>query len=218
MSQSPVANHIDNYILSKDLPVLSSNFEHSANIIHIVSVHMENGRINGFCDIRAIKAGPGVMRRRRESDLVVGDHVDGSSDGVVVEILHLHGLENDALSSEGRVSVQQDGHDLSAIVILLVMLLSTHSAHHDGVDALQMRGVGQDRDVQLPPVGVRLRVRRAQMVLHVSRRNGGVVLHVGHDSLEFRKDLFQRLLHDVGEHIESSSVRHAHDDVVCAQF
>ena len=81
-----------------------------------------------------------------------------------------------ALAGEGGVAVQQQRqhlgaflqrHDLLAGAAIDLVLLGARLAHHDGIDDLEMRRVGGQRQMHL--VAVELAVRRgAEMVLHVA--------------------------------------------------
>mmetsp|Transcript_28107 Transcript_28107/g.83254 ORF Transcript_28107/g.83254 Transcript_28107/m.83254 type:complete len:378 (-) Transcript_28107:268-1401(-) len=58
------------------------------------------------------------------------------------------------------------------------------------------------------------------MVLHVSASNVGIIVPFGHRNglaTELAEDLDQRLAHDIGQHVEAATVRHAHDHRLNAQ-
>eukprot|EP00955_Chlamydomonas_euryale_P042919 352453-Chlamydomonas_euryale.AAC.2 len=57
-------------------------------------------------------------------------------------------------------------------------------------------------------------------VLHVSASNVGIIVPFGHRNglaTELAEDLDQRLAHDIGQHVEAATVRHAHDHRLNAQ-
>ena len=76
--------------------------------------------------------------------------MDGALGGVVGELAHPHGLVDHALAREGGVSVEQDGHGLLALRVTAVELLGPHLALHQGVDGLQVAGVGHHGQANVP--------------------------------------------------------------------
>ena len=48
---------------------------------------------------------------------------------------------HNALPGKGRVTVEQNAHDLGAIHIPLLVLLGAHFAQNDGVHSFKVRGV-----------------------------------------------------------------------------
>ena len=102
--------------------------------------------------------------------LVIGHDVNGPLGGVVGKLAHVESLVDDALACEGCVSVEQQGHDLLALVVSPVELLSAHLALHDGVDGLQVGGVGDDGQADVLVGGaVEALDVCAQVVLHITR-------------------------------------------------
>jgi len=82
----------------------------------------------------------------------------------------MHRLVHNALAAEGGVTVDQNGHDLFALLVTAVELLGTGLALHHGIHSFQMRRVGHDGQadvlvcdaVQALDVGT-------QMVLDITR-------------------------------------------------
>ena len=83
-------------------------------------------------------------------------------------------------------------------------------AEHDRIDRLEVRRVGQQRQMDL--VAVELAVRRgAEVVFDVAR--AADVGGIGRAAGEFVEDRLRRLAHDVGEDVEAAAVGHADVDL-----
>lgn len=135
-----VANQVDDNVATEALAVLGSNAEGVGNVVHAVRVHVEDGRANCRGDLRAVDARSGLIGGRGEANLVVDHDMNGSADGVVLKFLHLEALVDDALASDGRVTVHHNGHDLLAVLLLPAkeVLLCTCSSLHARVDGFKM--------------------------------------------------------------------------------
>ena len=99
------------------LAVLSSNREHLTDIVHRVSIDVEDRGFDRLGKVGAVDSGAGLGGVGRETDLVVHNDVDGATDLIVGKVNHLHGLINDTLASEGSVTVNNEGdYSLSLLV------------------------------------------------------------------------------------------------------
>jgi len=105
-----------------------------------------------------------------ETNLVVDDNVNGAVGGVVGQVGQVEGLEHNALTAEGSITVKQHGHDFLALAVSPVELLGTSLALDDGVAGLQVRGVGNhsQADVLVGHAVETLDVG-SQVVFHVTR-------------------------------------------------
>ena len=89
------------------------------------------------------------MRRRGESELIVGDEMNGAADAVAGETRQLKGLGHNALAGKGRVAVSQErGHLVSRHVGSLRVeavagehLLGASLAQYKRIDRFQMRRI-----------------------------------------------------------------------------
>ena len=142
--------------LVEDGSVLCGDVGDVEDGLGVVGVHVEDGRVRHAGHVRAVRRGAGVPEESQpqeqshtktvislslspgvggESDLVVGDDVDGALGGVLGELAHVEALVDDALSGEGGVAVEQHGHDLLALVVAAVELLGLHLALQEGEKA-----------------------------------------------------------------------------------
>ena len=89
--------------------------------------------------------------------------------GIPRQAFEVECLCNHALPGEGRVAVDQHGHDLVHVVeVVAHRQRRADLAEHDRVDRFEVRGVGDQAHVHLDPVEIAVR-RSAEVVLHVAR-------------------------------------------------
>mmetsp|Transcript_16692 Transcript_16692/g.47917 ORF Transcript_16692/g.47917 Transcript_16692/m.47917 type:complete len:764 (+) Transcript_16692:1121-3412(+) len=221
-----VADHVDNDIGSPLVTVFHGRFKGGRYGQRVVAVAVEDGNIEGLAKVGAVRGRSGVNGVGGEANLIVDNDVDGTTD---VEIGHtgkLHGLVDDALAGEGGVAVKEDGDAILPVdvAIAAVVLLGAGLAGHDGVDALQMGGVGNQTEVDLPPIRVGAVHAGSQMVLHVAADAPlptlglGVGIDVVMRALELGEDERHGLAHNVGQNVETASVRHTNDEAVSAEL
>ena len=99
--------------------------------------------------------------------------------------------------------------------IAMLVLLGAHLAEHHGIDDLQMRRIGGQR--QMDPVVVELAVRRgAEMIFDVAGAFDRV--GIGRAALEFMEQRAMRLAHHLGQHVEAAAMRHADHDFLHAEI
>ena len=99
---------------------------------------MEDRREGGFSDVRAIGTGTSVNVVSGEADLIVDDQMHGSAGTVAPELRHLQHLIDDALSGDGGVSVNENGHKLAGIALVAMLDLGAGDALDNRVDSLQV--------------------------------------------------------------------------------
>lgn len=143
MTHLSVSDQIYHDITSEFLAVLGCNAERVCHIIHRVGVAVENWCTDCCGYFRTVCARSCSVRSSCEADLVVDDHVDRSTDSVVLESLHLEALVDDTLASHSSVTVHHDGHHLLAIFVLSSqeVLLGAGTSLHTWVHSLQVRRV-----------------------------------------------------------------------------
>jgi len=98
MSKLSVTDEVNNNVVVEFLSILSSGTEDHGDILHRISIYMEDWSTDSLSQIRAVSCRSSLVWSGGETNLVVHDHVNGTSDGVVLEILHLHGLIDHTLS------------------------------------------------------------------------------------------------------------------------
>ena len=120
----------------------------------IVAVDVEDRRLDHLGDVRAVGRGARVARVGREADLVVDDEVDRAAGAVTLEARQAEALGHHALAGERRIAVDQQRQHRRALARLaaVLVLLGAHLAEHHGIDDLEMRRVGGQRQVHVVAV------------------------------------------------------------------
>ena len=132
------------------LSILCGNLEYIMNVFHAVSIDVENWCVNSFGKIGSVHSTSAFHRNGCETDLIVNNNVDCSTNSVIGQILHLHGLVNYTLSREGCVTMDQEWYNFITLRLIIVyisnMVFGSTSSHYDRVDAFQVRWVCKDLD------------------------------------------------------------------------
>ena len=145
MPKFAVSNKVDDHIIPEFLSILSSNPEDAHDVLHALSVDVEDRGIDRFSDVRAVVSRSLPIRGRGETYLVVDYDMNSASNPIISKLCHLQALKYDALPSHSCISVHNDRHDLCAClrVASTIVLFGSCSATNDGVNSLQVRWVGQ---------------------------------------------------------------------------
>ncbi len=215
VAEAAVADHVDHGVFLETLAVLDGDARAVDDGLGVIAVDVEDRRVDHLGDVRAVGRRAREARRGREPDLVVDDEMDGAARAIAAQAGEIEGFRHQALAGERGIAVQEQAHDLLAFLVPALALLAAHLAEHDGVDGLQVRRVGGERQVYRTAVKDPVR-RRAEVILDVA---GALhVVRVRRGALEFGKDRLQRLAHHAGEHVEPPAVGHADDDVLDAEL
>ena len=153
VAEAAIAKDVDDDVLVKALAEFGSHTCAIDDGLRVIAVHVEDRRLNHQGDVRGIGRGTRMDRRGREANLVVDDQVDGAAGAEALGSRHGETLGHNALACEGGVAMEQDGDHAGPIdLVLVLMLLCANLAENHGVDGLEMRGVGCEREVDLVAV------------------------------------------------------------------
>ena len=86
----------------------SSHVAHVHYSFRIISIYVENGRVDNASNIGTVWGRTRVSGISSETDLIVGDNVDGSSCRVIRQVRQMESFVHDALAGKGCVAVQQN--------------------------------------------------------------------------------------------------------------
>ena len=176
---------------------------------------MNDRQVEAFRDIRGIAGRSSFLGVGGETELVVGDDVQGAARRVALQLCEIEDFRDDALRRKGRVAVDQDRHRARAVEMRLrafaPRLLGAGPSFDDRIDRLEVTRIGQQRDRHL------LAIRRDVGALRL-----GVVLHItGHVTgfqpvlalLELHEQRFVRPVDDMRDDAQAAAVCHPHHDV-----
>mmetsp|Transcript_94481 Transcript_94481/g.197376 ORF Transcript_94481/g.197376 Transcript_94481/m.197376 type:complete len:393 (+) Transcript_94481:1634-2812(+) len=223
--EASVADDVQDHVGAPGLAPIGGELESSHDRGRIVAVAVEDWAFEGLAQVGAVHGGSVIDGVGREADLVVDHNVDGATDGEVADTLQLHGLVADALSGERSISVEEDRKDLLLVLlgVARVELLRSGPAQGDGVDSLQVRRIGFEGHPSFLAIGKLPDVGGTQVVLHIAREGPVGRLHDIHQlievvvgALELSEHLHQGLADHVGEHVKTTSMGHANDDILHA--
>ena len=133
--------------------------------------------------------------------------MDCSPDLVAVKVAEVEALGHDPLTGEGGVAVDQDRDDLLAVDgVLKDALAGAGLAENDGIDRLEVAGVGGEVDLGLLPLLVAAGGLVTKVILHVAAgvAKFGIVFVT-----ELVEDDGKGLLEEVGQDVEAASMGHA---------
>src|SRR6185437_15065084 len=120
------------------------------------------------------------------------------------------------LSGESGVAVDEQRQRLRPLdEVVELILLGANLAENDGIDDLEMRRVGGQR--QMNAVAVEFAVRgRAEVIFHVARALD--LVGRSRAALELVEDDTVRLAHHLAQHIEPAAMRHAESNLFQAKL
>lgn len=123
--------------------------------------------------------------------------MDGSSSGIVEQIVHLHGLVNNTLTRERGISVHEDRADTLTRLIVHVMLLGSDSSKDYRVNSIKVRGVGKEGNVKVLSIWIFIGSLGTPMILDISDLSPLSVDSLGSCALKLSKDLASGSLDNV---------------------
>ena len=206
-----VADKIDDNVLLELGTPVSSELADEVDSLDIVSVDVEDGGVDGLGDIRAVGSGAGEAGVSGETDLVVDNQVDGTTGRESGKRVEAQALVDDTLASDSGITVEEDTHGALVVLLVVVVVLDgADLAEDNGVLSLEMRGVGNERELDALAGGGRALEVHAQVVLDVTRT---LLIATGHTG-ELGENGLVGLADDVGEDIETATMGHTDDDIL----
>jgi hypothetical protein len=171
---------------------------------------VEDRDLKHLRDVRRVRGRTSLLRRRRETDLVVHDDVNRPAHGVRVEQAHVERFLNHALAGNRRVAVDQN-RDLSAARhVADAILLRPRAPKHDRIHELEVARVEAEGEVHLAPA----RRHEVRAVPHVVLHVAAAEVKLGVGVLELAENVARALAHDVGEHVQAAAMGHSEHDLV----
>ena len=216
-----VADEIDHDVLAEAVAVGERQPDRGDCRLGVVGVHVDDRDVESLRQVARVARRAPLLGIGRESDLVVGDHVQRAAGRVAGEILQVERLGDDPLARERGVAVDEDRERDARVVDArpgaAVGLLGARPPLDDRVDRLEVARIGGERDGDLAGLR-RPRALGAMVVLDVSASP----LRIGGDrlarplALELAQDLLVGDADRVGEDVQPAAVRHPDDDLVRA--
>ena len=117
MTAAAVANDVDDDVFVEFLAELEGQLRNAIDRLRIVTVHVEDWRLNALCDIGRVDGRARLRWRCGEANLVVDHDVDGSASLVAAKLRHVQNFGNNTLTGKCCVTVNQDWqHRIGGVV------------------------------------------------------------------------------------------------------
>ena len=176
---------------------------------------MEDGCADCGCDFGTVDAGSCSIGSCRKADLVINNNVDSSTDGVVLERLHLEALVDDALTSNGGITVNDNRNNLLAVFLLSTkeVLFGTATSLYTWVDSFQMRWVSHQSQLDfVTRVSVTSTESCSEMVFDITSLSiDSLRSLLWLNTLELCHDDLHRLPDNISQCVQTSSMCHTDD-------
>jgi hypothetical protein len=117
MAELPVSDEVDDHVILELLAVLGRDAEDLRHVLHRVRVHVEDRRLDRLCQVRAVDPTARLARGRRETNLIVNDHVDRTAYLIIRQVCHLHTLVYYTLTCECCITVNDKWNYLFSVDI-----------------------------------------------------------------------------------------------------
>ncbi len=212
MSVAPIAIHVDDDVAAKFLAEIQRCFRHESDRQRVIAVDVKNWDFDHLRDVGGVHRGAGVFRQGGEADLVVDHDVHGSARAVAGQLRHVERFRHHALTSEGRVPMNEQRQNFPAMLGVASDALPRPRLSFDHrIDGFEMAGVGGEPNlylrsgVEFPYGGV------AEVIFHIA-----IALHeIGNVvGAELGEDDLERFAEKIRQHVEPSAVRHPHADLL----
>jgi len=141
--------------------------------------------------------------------------MDGTTNCIILERLHLKALIDDTLTGDSGITVNNDGHDLLTVLLLSAqeVLFGTSAPLHARIDGFQVRWVRHQSQLDLVTrVSITSAEGCSKMVFNIASLcvdRLSTLLWL--DALEFCHDDLHGLSDNISESVKSTSMRHTND-------
>jgi hypothetical protein len=116
MAVSTITNNINENILVELLSVFHCEFAYSVDSFWIISIYMNNWGIKCFSNITAVKWTSSINRIRRETNLIIDNHMNSTSDWKLRYFPKCKWFIHYTLSWERCITVKLNIQDLTFIL------------------------------------------------------------------------------------------------------
>ena len=133
-----VADEVDHDVLAELSAVLVSQASNPHARLRIVAVHVKDRSLHHLGDVRGVRAGPRLRRRRGEADVVVHHDMDRATCLVAGQLRHVEAFRHHTLAGESRITVDQKRKDSFLTLFADEVLLGAGHTFDHRIDGLEV--------------------------------------------------------------------------------
>src|ERR1700728_3801209 len=135
-----ITDNVDNDVFPELGAPVGSHLTDEIDSFHIITIHMDDGSIDCFGNIRAVRRRSSKARISGEPNLVVHHNVNSTSSRVCRERMESHCFVDDPLSGKCGITVEENAHGRYVLLFVFVEMLDRPSfPKHNGIVRFQMR-------------------------------------------------------------------------------
>ena len=201
-----VADEVDDDVGAELVAVFDGQAGDADYGVHIFAVDVEDGNRLAARDAGGEARGVFFGVAGGEAEQIVDDDMNRAADGVAGQVGVVHGFGEDALSGERGVAVHEERKIFFASAFAGAILLGASAADGDGIDGFEMAGIRNQMDVNFAAAARDVFAGRAHVIFHVAGAENAARV----DVFEAGKDFFGIALGDVGNHVQTAAMAHAH--------
>ena len=210
MAEAAIAPHVDHDVAMEFLAIFHRQLAGEGHGFGIVAIDVQDRRLDALGHVAGIGRAARELRAGGEADLVVDDEMDAAAGIVAGDAREAETFPHDALARKGRVAMDQHRQHLLMLgKVVAEGLLRAHLAQDHRIDGFEVRGIGDQRHVDLDPVKLAVG-RGAEVIFDVAR--SADILRIGGAAGKFVENDAEALGHDIGQHVEAAAMRHAEHD------
>jgi hypothetical protein len=141
MPVAPIADHVYDHVRMERVTVFEGDAPHANHSVHIFAIHVKNW--NGLAPgkLRGETRGMRFEWYGGEADLIVGDDVHGSTNGVAGQIGIVQSLGDDTLSGESGIAVYHQRKKFPCTGFAGSVMFCACAADRHRVNGFQMAGI-----------------------------------------------------------------------------
>ena len=213
-----IAPEFDEGITPKRLAEFSGSLHRPHACFWIIAIDMENRDVIRLRQIRAVLTAKSVLWIRRESNLIIDDHMKRAADVISSQLHKVEALRHRSLSRKRRVAMDKHRNNFFSLAVFAQILLCSRSPERDSVDKFQMRRIGRCGQMHHSRCGLSIRAI-SLMIFHIAatfRETCGPCF------FEFSQHLLVFLASDIRQQVHSAAMSECETEFTrakcCASF
>ena len=208
-----IAPEFDEGITPKRLAEFSGSLHRPHACFWIIAIDMKNRDVIRLRQIRAVLTAKSVLWIRRESNLIIDDHMKRAADVISSQLHKVEALRHRSLSRKRRVAMDKHRNNFFSLAVFAQILLCSRSPERDSVDKFQMRRIGRCGQMHHSRCGLSIRAI-SLMIFHIAatfRETCGPCF------FEFSQHLLIFLANDIRQQVHSAAMSECETEFTSAE-